>query len=207
MNCHSDIRKGSKYGTGELYKIYASAGYNPIDGKYIDNYDNMSEKEVEKLFKSWIKANYEDEKGTDEDGDGKKEVTGKERIARMEREINRQWEGVRDYVNKPIEWIKIHNLPDHVYFNHAQHVSVGKVECQTCHGPVEEMEVLEQHAPLSMGWCVNCHRETEVQFKDNPYYSAYEKYHKEMKLDDASKKRTKVTVEEIGGLECQKCHY
>jgi len=103
---------------------------------------------------------------------------------------------------KPVEWVRIHNLPDHVYFNHAQHVTAGKVECQTCHGPVEEMDVLQQHAPLSMGWCVNCHRETEVQF-DNPYYEHYEQIHEEL----SSGKRKGVTVGDIGGTECQKCHY
>jgi cytochrome c2 len=103
---------------------------------------------------------------------------------------------------KNIEWTRIHNLPDHVYFNHAQHVNAGKVECQTCHGPVEEMDVLKQHAPLSMGWCINCHRETEVQF-DNEYYEHYEQFHQEL----SSGERKKVTVEHIGGTECQKCHY
>ena len=93
--------------------------------------------------------------------------------------------------------------PDHVYFNHAQHVAIGKVECQTCHGKVEEMDIVGQYAPLSMGWCVNCHRETEVKFADNDYYQSYEQYHKEIK--DGT--RDKVTVEDIGGLECQKCHY
>ena len=103
---------------------------------------------------------------------------------------------------KPIEWVRIHNLPDHVYFNHAQHVTVGKVECETCHGKVEEMDKLEQYAPLSMGWCVNCHRETEVKF-DNEYYDSWENYHKDLE----GGKIDKVTVEDIGGLECQKCHY
>jgi hypothetical protein len=106
-------------------------------------------------------------------------------------------------VQGPIEWLRIHNLPDHAYFNHAQHVSVGQVECQTCHGPVEEMEIVQQYAPLSMGWCINCHRQTEVQFEGNEYYKAYSKYHEEI----ANGQRAKVTVEEIGGLECQKCHY
>ncbi len=104
---------------------------------------------------------------------------------------------------KPIEWVRIHNLPDHVYFNHSQHVKVGGIECQTCHGPVEEMEVLKQFAPLSMGWCINCHRQTEVQFKNNDYYSIFEKYHDDIKKG----KRSGVTVEDIGGTECQKCHY
>ena len=104
---------------------------------------------------------------------------------------------------KNIEWVQIHNLPDHVYFNHSQHVKVGKIECQTCHGKIEEMETVEQFAPLSMGWCINCHRETKVQFADNNYYSVFEKYHDEIKKG----KRAGVTVEDIGGTECQKCHY
>ena len=104
---------------------------------------------------------------------------------------------------KPVEWIRIHNLPDHAYFNHAQHVVAGGVECQTCHGPVEEMAKVKQYSPLSMGWCVNCHRQTEVQFANNDYYKIYDKYHDDLKAG----KMDKVTVEDIGGLECQKCHY
>ncbi len=103
----------------------------------------------------------------------------------------------------PVQWVKIHNLPDHVYFNHSQHVTVGKVQCQRCHGDVQEMDEVFQSSPLSMGWCVNCHRQTEVQFANNNYYSIYEKYHAELK----SGQRTGVTVEDIGGIECQKCHY
>jgi mono/diheme cytochrome c family protein len=104
---------------------------------------------------------------------------------------------------KPIPWVKIHNLADHVYFNHAQHTSVGKVQCQQCHGDIQEMEEVYQFSPLSMGWCINCHRQTKVQFEGNNYYSIFEKYHKELK----SGEREGVTVEDIGGLECQKCHY
>lgn len=103
----------------------------------------------------------------------------------------------------PIQWVKIHNLPDHVYFNHSQHVKVGQVQCQRCHGNIEQMDEVYQFAPLSMGWCINCHRQTEVQFTNNNYYSIFEKYHSELK----SGKRAKVTEAEMGGLECQKCHY
>lgn len=102
---------------------------------------------------------------------------------------------------KPVKWVRIHNLPDFVYFNHAQHVQVGGIECQTCHGPVEEMEIMYQHSPLTMGWCINCHRETNVKIKDNEYYT---KIH-----DELSKKYgvEKLTVAQMGGLECGKCHY
>jgi len=101
----------------------------------------------------------------------------------------------------PVEWVRIHNLPDFVYFNHSQHYSVAGVECQTCHGPVEEMEVMYQYAPLTMGWCINCHRETNVQLTSNPYY---EKIHEEL-----SKKYgvDELTAAQMGGLECGKCHY
>lgn len=105
---------------------------------------------------------------------------------------------------KPIEWVKIHNLPDHVYFNHSQHVKAGKVECQTCHGEIQKMDEVKQFADLSMGWCVNCHRTTQVQFKENGFYSIYEKYHEDIKSGKMDKA---VTVEKIGGTECQKCHY
>ncbi len=103
----------------------------------------------------------------------------------------------------PIQWVKIHNLPDHVYFNHAQHVKVGQVQCQRCHGDIQEMDEVYQFAPLSMGWCINCHRQTEVKFTDNKFYSIYEKYHEELKTGQ----RTGVTEAEMGGTECQKCHY
>lgn len=114
-----------------------------------------------------------------------------------------------DKPGKPIEWVKIHNLPDHVYFNHSQHVKVGKQQCQTCHGPIQEMPEVYQFADLSMGWCINCHRESKVNFynkesgEGNKFYSIYEKLHKDIKEG----KLDSVTVEKIGGTECQKCHY
>ncbi len=103
----------------------------------------------------------------------------------------------------PIEWIRIHNLPDHVFFSHAQHTNAGKVQCQTCHGEIQKMDEVHQFAPLSMGWCINCHRTTKVQFASNGFYGMYEQFHKD--LD--SKKIDSVTVQMIGGTECQKCHY
>lgn len=107
---------------------------------------------------------------------------------------------------KPIEWVKIHNLPDHVYFNHSQHVKAGGVQCQTCHGEVTNMGEMKQFSDLSMGWCVNCHRETKVQFKENGFYSIYEKYHNQLKNGGLDSTKG-ITVEKIGGTECQKCHY
>lgn len=110
---------------------------------------------------------------------------------------------------KPIEWVKVHNLPDHVYFNHSQHVKVGKQQCQTCHGNIQEMPEVKQFSDLSMGWCINCHRETKVDFfnketgEGNKFYSIYEKFHNDIK----NHKMDSVTVESIGGTECQKCHY
>lgn len=104
---------------------------------------------------------------------------------------------------KPVKWTRIHNLPDHVYFNHAQHVSVAGIACQQCHGPVETMEVVEQHAPLTMGWCINCHRETEVD-NNNPYYKNYEKIHEQLAKKYGVQK---LTIAQLGGLECGKCHY
>ncbi len=110
---------------------------------------------------------------------------------------------------KPIPWVRIHNLPDHVYFNHSQHVKVGKQQCQTCHGNIQEMPEVYQFTDLSMGWCINCHRETKVDFlnkttgEGNKFYSIYEKFHNDLK----NNKMDSVTVESIGGTECQKCHY
>ena len=102
--------------------------------------------------------------------------------------------------NRPIEWVRVHNLPDLAYFNHKQHVAVGGLDCATCHGPIEEMDVVYQYSELTMGWCINCHRETEVNAKGNDYYKKLVELH-----NSSSKKPMK--VEDIGGLECSKCHY
>ncbi|MBE8713424.1 cytochrome c3 family protein [Sphingobacterium hungaricum] len=108
----------------------------------------------------------------------------------------------KEYGNnpKPIEWVRIHNLPDFAYFNHSQHVVVAGVECQTCHGPIENMEEVYQYSPLTMKWCVDCHKETEVNV-DNKYYDDLIAAHEKLK------KGEKVTAAMMGGLECGKCHY
>jgi mono/diheme cytochrome c family protein len=199
MNCHRAVTVGSQYGTGEITKIYASIGFNPSKNAYIDDYDSMPEDSIKAIYQKWITDQY-----LLKSGKGALDRRG-------EMEVEEQWKGIKTSLTNPqkpnipgpIEWTRIHHLPDHVYFSHEQHVTVGKVTCQQCHGKVEEMETLSQYAPLSMGWCINCHRETDVQFAGNPYYESYKKYHDGL----ASGKRTSVTVEDIGGLECQKCHY
>ena len=102
--------------------------------------------------------------------------------------------------NKPIEWVRIHNLPDLAYFNHAQHANVAGVECQTCHGPIETMDVVRQHSLLTMGWCIDCHRTTDVNTRGNAYYDKLVELHKQQSKEP-------LKVEDIGGLECSKCHY
>lgn len=213
INCHANVQKGPEHGTAEILKVYAASGFNPVANQ--NPYENYLPADLDaetrtRVYRSWLKKMMKD--------DLKKDEKGTKRL------IETQLASIQTMFNKPVEWVRIHNLPDHVYFNHAQHVSVGKIKCQTCHGKVEEMDIVKQHAPLSMGWCINCHRQTEVQFRDgldkgkrspyegegnqaNAYYSEdykyYEKYHEELKAGD----RKGVTVEEIGGLECQKCHY
>ncbi|HEY0654763.1 MAG TPA: c-type cytochrome [Chryseosolibacter sp.] len=118
--------------------------------------------------------------------------TGENEIGKIVRAYNE---------NKPIEWVRIHNLPDLAYFNHAQHVNVGGVECQTCHGPIEEMDVVRQHSLLTMGWCIDCHRKTDVATKGNAYYD------KMLEIHNSRKGKSPMKVEDIGGLECSKCHY
>lgn len=103
----------------------------------------------------------------------------------------------------PIEWIRIHNLQDHVFFSHAQHVSVGGIECADCHGAVEEMDRIRQVSDLSMGWCINCHRDTEVQFFDNAFYTQYKELQKKLKTGEIDR----VTAGLTGGTECSRCHY
>ena len=144
MNCHKGISEGKVWGTEEISKIYAAAGFDPETQAYTKE-------------------------------------------------------------PKPIEWIRIHNLPDFAYFNHSQHVVVGKQKCQTCHGEVETYDYpMKQHSDLTMGWCIDCHRETKVAMKGNAYY---DKIHEELKEKYKDKPIKDFTVEHIGGLECAKCHY
>lgn len=123
---------------------------------------------------------------------------------------------------KPIEWVRIHNLPDHVYFSHKQHVVAGNLDCENCHGKVQEMEKVQQVSLLEMGWCIDCHRETEVVIENNYYQEHFHQVFKddyskfieenpdkkdEVKIGDFIKDHKKYTIGDLGGLECQKCHY
>jgi len=102
--------------------------------------------------------------------------------------------------DEPIQWVRVHNLPDLAYFNHAQHTNVGGLECKSCHGEIEKMEVVEQRSSLTMGWCIDCHRQTDVNAKGNAYYDKLVEIHNK-------DSKTPLKVQNIGGLECSKCHY
>lgn len=179
MNCHKAVQEGPQYGRAEITKIYASIGWDPIDLKFIPNYNEMPKEQVEALYKKYLTENGQED----------------------------AFDGVKAQIQKPIEWVQIHNLPDHAYFNHQQHVAVGKVECQTCHGDVGKMDVVYQASPLTMGWCINCHRKTEVQYASNGYYERLHEYYKSHKGEYEMRDGQAFTVEKIGGLECSKCHY
>ena len=179
MNCHAVVHEGAEYGTEEIDKIHLAAGYNKAKQDY----------------------------NTDLNGN------------RLE---------------QPLVWNKAHNLPDHVYFSHSQHVhqNTGNIDCRQCHGPVQnytlgrvstieevnayaatdegmEKGIIQLTKPLlSMGWCIECHNKKEIDLASTGYY---EEIHNRLKsradvyndiLDD-----DKVTVKELGGWECAKCHY
>lgn len=130
-------------------------------------------------------------------------VYGKDEIAKIYAALDYDpATGVYGNNTKPIQWVQVHNLPDLAYFNHSQHVKVAKIECQKCHGPVEEMDEVKQFSQLTMGWCIDCHRTTEVKMDSNGYYKDYHK-----KLLENHGPEAKITVEQIGGTECSRCHY
>ena len=119
-------------------------------------------------------------------------------IKRESPEIQKIYRAIEN--NEPIQWVRVHNLPDLAYFNHSQHTNVGGLECKNCHGEIEKMEVVEQRSSLTMGWCIDCHRETDVNSKGNAYYDKLVEVHNK-------DSKTPLKVQNIGGLECSKCHY
>ncbi len=130
--------------------------------------------------------------------------TGTEEIAKIYKALDYDADkGTYGPNQKPIQWVRVHNLPDLAYFNHAQHYVVGKIACQTCHGPVQDsMTVAGQYSPLTMGWCIDCHRKTDVKMAGNAYY---DNLHKDLKAKHPND--STFTVEQIGGTECSRCHY
>jgi cytochrome c2 len=179
MNCHAIVHEGPQYGTEEIDKLHKASGYNKNKQAYT----------------------------TDEFG---------------------------DRIEEPIVWNKAHNLPDHVYFSHAQHVhtNTGNIDCRQCHGPVQtytlgrvstidevnayaatedgmERGLIQLTKPLlTMGWCIECHNKKEIDLTSSGYYK---EIHNRIKLRaDINNKifeDDKVTVKELGGWECAKCHY
>ena len=124
---------------------------------------------------------------------------------------------------KPVEWVRIHNMPDFVYFNHAQHVVAGEqaiinsynkknpeakidVVCKACHGQVDTMNVVQMANDFTMGWCIECHRTTEVDMNNGYNKEYFKNLHDKLKKQ-YPKSEGKITVDAIGGLECGKCHY
>jgi hypothetical protein len=102
--------------------------------------------------------------------------------------------------DEPIQWVRVHNLPDFAYFNHSQHTNVGGLDCTNCHGEVATMEVIQQKSSLTMGWCIDCHRKTDVNSEGNAYYDNLIEIHKKDHKEP-------LKVKDIGGLECSQCHY
>jgi mono/diheme cytochrome c family protein len=167
-----------------LYSIGVQKGYSPAQPIAFSHKIHAGQYEIDCNY-----CHTGAMKGKNANSQGK--LTGTAEIAKI-------YAAVQE--NKPVEWVRIHNLPDLAYFNHAQHVNVGGIACQTCHGPIETMDVVRQHALLTMGWCIDCHRKTDVNSKGNAYYD------KMVELHNAAGKKS-MKVEDIGGLECSKCHY
>jgi mono/diheme cytochrome c family protein len=135
-----------------------------------------------------------------------------------------------NYQQQPIQWNKVHNLPDHVNFNHSLHVTGAKLDCKQCHGPVqtysvgrlapiEEINAQEDvtgliklsKPTLTMGWCIECHNKAQIDLASSDYYV---EMHKRFESSAVGKRTLKdimedgeVTVKEMGGWECGKCHY
>jgi cytochrome c2 len=129
---------------------------------------------------------------------------------------------------EPIKWVKVHNMPDHVYFNHSQHVVVGGLDCAQCHGDmknetvarvmttedlnaVEDNDIKFTRPTLTMGWCIECHGQKSVDIKSANASGYYKEIHNRLNKDKKTYQKyledDKITVAELGGWECAKCHY
>ncbi|WP_435261287.1 c-type cytochrome [Tenacibaculum sp. nBUS_03] len=208
---------------GTLFKVGVDTGYQPVqpiafshkvhagDNKIDCQYCHSSAKHSKHSGIPSVNVCMNCHKNISEVADGLQvehndEILGK---AELDKEIAKiydaaGWDAEKlEYTGKtkPVKWIRIHNLPDFAYFNHSQHVTVGGVKCQKCHGSVEEMDEVYQYSPLTMGWCIDCHKETKVDLKGNEYYA---KIHKELAKKYGVEQ---VTIAQLGGKECGKCHY
>lgn len=166
-------------------------------------------------------------------GIAKGKITGEAEIAKIYDAIGfdpKTKTYIENYQQKPVKWNKVHNLPDHVYFSHQQHVTVGKINCKQCHGPVQMYNVghfatnaevngqedveglikLDKQV-LTMGWCIECHNKANIDLTSSKYY---EEMHSRFKTSEVGQRTFRqimedgeVTVKEMGGWECGKCHY
>lgn len=126
-------------------------------------------------------------------------------------------EASQSYTGKtqPVEWVRIHNMPDFVYFDHSQHVVAGEatikkaknvdIVCKACHGQVQNMDKVEMANAFTMGWCIDCHRTAEVDMTNGQNKEYFKNLHNKLKKQYGE--GAKITVDAIGGLECGKCHY
>lgn len=214
---------GVYVGFGTLFKIGVDKGYQPIqpivfshkihagDNKIDCQYCHSSAKHSKHSGIPSLELCMNCHKNISEVADDTKVVLKDRTLTKidLDKEIAKIYEHVGwdpdalKYTGKtkPIEWVRIHNLPDFAYYNHSQHVTVAGLDCQKCHGPVEEMEEVYQYSSLTMGWCIDCHRETNVDLKGNDYYK---KIHEELAEKYGVEE---VTIAQLGGRECGKCHY
>lgn len=208
---------------GTLFKVGVDTGYQPIqpiafshkihagDNKIDCQYCHSSAKHSKTSGIPSVSVCMNCHKNISEVADDTKvEMDGHTLVkADLDKEIAKIYEAAGWDANKleytgntkPVKWVRVHNLPDFAYFNHSQHVTVGGIACQKCHGPVEEMEEVYQYSPLTMGWCIDCHKETKVDLKGNEYYA---KIHEELAKKYGVEQ---VTIAQLGGKECGKCHY
>ena len=227
------------YGAEELYKVgVIPEGYNPeqpiefnhsihagtneIDCQYCHNSASKSKHAGIPTVNVCMNCH----KGIEEGPSGEK---GTKEIAKIHAAAGYDLDK-RAYTGKtePIKWVKVHNMPDHVYFNHSQHVTVGGIECENCHGDVktygtgkvsgtetinnlklEGKKIIKLTKPLmTMGWCIECHNTADVQTTDNKYYDdIHERLKSDKELYKSVMEDGKVKVKEFGGWECSKCHY
>ena len=208
---------------GTLFKVGVDTGYQPIqpiafshkihagDNKIDCQYCHSAAKHSKHSGIPAVNVCMNCHKNISEVAEDTKVVMGDHVLgkAELDKEIAKVYEAAGwdadklEYTKepKPVKWVRVHNLPDFAYYNHSQHVTVAGLKCQKCHGPVEEMEEVYQYSPLTMGWCIDCHKETKVDLKGNEYYAKiHEELAKKYGVDQ-------VTIAQLGGKECGKCHY